>query len=134
MAENWNTEMSPAPATPMQEAPAHNTPGDHGINEGQREAVIRRKNDMIDQMVEQSEGKLNEETAAAAYKAFADSVIHFLGEGDKVQISGFGIFFNRVRAPRTSTIPATKERIQVPSKRVPVFKAGKNLKEASAFK
>lgn len=126
--QNWSGTMQ-APTQPTDDAPQETTRND---NTGT--GIIRRKNDMVDQIVTQSEGTLTEEQAATAYKAFTNSIIKFLEDGDKVQISGFGQFFNRVRAPRMSTNPETKEPIHVPSKRVPIFKAGKNLKDASAFK
>lgn len=125
----WSGTMSPmddpsADAPAEQEVPQVTQPPAE---------TIRRKADMVEQMIEQSEGQLNEETAAIAYKVFTDSVIKFIEDGETVQISGFGKFFNRVRAPRMSTNPETKEPIQVPAKRVPIFKAGKNLKQASSF-
>ena len=96
--------------------------------------VIRRKADMVDKIIEKSRGRLNEETASIAYKAFTDAIIDFLEQDETVQISGFGKFFNRVRASRMSINPETKQSIVVPEKRVPIFKSGKNLKEASALR
>ena len=53
-----------------------------------------------------------------------------LTEEEKVQIVGFGAFETKVRAERMGRNPKTKEEIEIPATRVPVFKAGKVLKDA----
>jgi DNA-binding protein HU-beta len=52
--------------------------------------------------------------------------------GDKVQISGFGIFEVKAREARVGRNPRTKESIQIPATRLPAFKASKALKDAVA--
>ena len=54
----------------------------------------------------------------------------FLSEGDKVQLVGFGTFEVKERAARTGRNPRTKEEIEIPASKLPVFKAGKALKDA----
>ena len=56
----------------------------------------------------------------------------FLSEGDKVQLVGFGTFEVKERAARTGRNPRTKEEIEIPASKLPVFKAGKALKDAVA--
>ena len=51
-------------------------------------------------------------------------------DGDKVQIIGFGSFETRVRAAREGKNPQTGETVAIPACKVPVFKAGKSLKDA----
>ena len=53
-----------------------------------------------------------------------------LKEGDKVALSGFGIFEVRDREARTGRNPHTKETVEIPATRVPAFKASKALKDA----
>ena len=53
-------------------------------------------------------------------------------KGDKVQLVGFGSFETKQREARTGRNPKTKETIEIPATRVPVFKAGKALKDAVA--
>ena len=53
-----------------------------------------------------------------------------LQEGEKVQLVGFGSFELKKRAARLGRNPKTKESIQIPASKVPVFKAGKALKDA----
>lgn len=55
-----------------------------------------------------------------------------LAEGDKVQLVGFGAFEVKKRAERIGRNPKTKESIKIPASQVPVFKAGKALKDAVA--
>ena len=52
-----------------------------------------------------------------------------LREGDKVELRGFGSFRTRSRDARQGRNPRTGEAVQVPSKRVPFFRAGKDLQE-----
>ena len=55
-----------------------------------------------------------------------------LTEGEKVQLVGFGSFEVKKRAARIGRNPKTKESIEIPASVVPVFKAGKALKDAVA--
>jgi len=52
-----------------------------------------------------------------------------LAKGDVVRLIGFGTFGIRKRAAREARNPRTGERVAIPAKNVPVFKAGKELKE-----
>jgi DNA-binding protein HU-beta len=79
-------------------------------------------------------------TAADVSKKDADAVISAtfsaitdaLKEGDKVQLVGFGSFEVKKRAARIGRNPQTKEPVEIPESTVPVFKAGKALKDAVA--
>lgn len=53
-----------------------------------------------------------------------------LSKGDKVQLVGFGTFEVKERAERKGRNPQTGEEILIPATVVPIFKAGKGLKEA----
>ena len=55
-----------------------------------------------------------------------------LTEEEKVQIVGFGAFETKTRAERMGRNPKTKEAIEIPATTIPVFKAGKALKDAVA--
>lgn len=61
--------------------------------------------------------------------AVIDVISEALVEGDKVQLVGFGAFEVKDRAARTGRNPKTKEPIEIPASTVPVFKAGKVLKD-----
>ena len=65
------------------------------------------------------------------YKELANQDVA-LKDGDKVQLVGFGSFEVKKRAARVGRNPKTKESIEIPASVVPVFKAGKALKDAVA--
>ncbi len=58
-----------------------------------------------------------------------DTVAEALKDGAKVDIAGFGKFEVKARAARTGINPQTKETIEIPSSKVPGFKASKSLKD-----
>ncbi len=60
--------------------------------------------------------------------AFFRSVKDALARGDKVEIRGFGSFRVRYRKPRVGRNPRTGDPVMVSEKRVPFFKAGRELK------
>ena len=61
---------------------------------------------------------------------FFNLITKALTEEEKVQIVGFGAFETKVRAERMGRNPKTGEDIPIPATKVPVFKAGKALKDA----
>ena len=73
---------------------------------------------------------LTKKDAERVINATVDTVTASLVAGDKVQISGFGGFEVKAREARVGRNPRTKETIQIPATRLPVFKASKTLKDA----
>jgi integration host factor subunit beta len=57
------------------------------------------------------------------------SITDSLAEGKKVELRGFGSFRIRQRNARVGRNPKSGEKVDVPSKKVPFFKAGKELRE-----
>ena len=72
--------------------------------------------------------KDSENAVNAAFEAITAALVG----GDKVQLVGFGAFEVKERNARVGRNPKTKEEIQIPASRVPVFKAGKALKDVVA--
>ena len=70
--------------------------------------------------------------AEKAVCATLDAISGALSEGDKVQLVAFGTFEVKERAARTGRNPRTKEEIEIPASKLPVFKTGKALKDAVA--
>ena len=68
----------------------------------------------------------------AVISATLDAITAALQEGEKVQLVGFGSFEVKKRAARLGRNPKTKESIEIPASVVPVFKAGKALKDSVA--
>ena len=61
-------------------------------------------------------------------EAALKSVVNALQSGQEVEIRGFGSFRFRNRAPRKGRNPKTGEKVDVPPKKIPYFKMGKELK------
>ncbi len=72
---------------------------------------------------------LTKKDAERVINATIDTITAALSEGDKVSLSGFGIFEVKTREARVGRNPRTKEAIQIPATRLPVFKASKTLKD-----
>ena len=68
--------------------------------------------------------------AEAVINAALDTLTAALVNGDRVQVSGFGIFEVKTREARVGRNPKTKEAINIPASKVPAFKASKTLKDA----
>ncbi|ETW99891.1 MAG: integration host factor subunit beta [Candidatus Entotheonella factor] len=58
-----------------------------------------------------------------------NSITEALSDGDKVELRGFGSFRIRDRNPREGRNPKTGDTVHIPAKKVPFFKAGKELRE-----
>ena len=75
---------------------------------------------------------VSKKDAEAVITATLDAITAALQEGEKVQLVGFGSFEVKARAARIGRNPKTKEAIEIPATRVPVFKAGTALKASVA--
>ncbi len=64
-----------------------------------------------------------------AVKMILDAMTAALTRGDRIEIRGFGSFALNYRPPRIGRNPKSGEKVQVPEKYVPHFKAGKELRE-----
>lgn len=72
---------------------------------------------------------LTKKDAGVVLDAVLDSITGALKSGDKVQLIGFGTFEVRKRAARMGKNPQTGADVKIPATKVPVFKAGKALKD-----
>ena len=75
---------------------------------------------------------LSKKDAEAAVNAALEAITGALSDGEKVQLVGFGSFEVKKREARVGRNPKTKEAIEIPASKVPVFKAGKALKDVVA--
>lgn len=71
---------------------------------------------------------------AKFFNATIELFTEALKKGDKIQLVGFGTFSVKARKAKTGTNPQTHESIKIPARKIPVFKAGKGLKDAVATK
>ena len=88
------------------------------------------KNNVVDSIVEQT--GLSKKDANAAVDAFAATICEALSNGDSVGLIGFGTFDAKHRPARTGRNPQTGAPLEISEKTVPVFKAGKKLRDAAA--
>ena len=72
---------------------------------------------------------MTKKDAERAVAATLETISASLAKGDRVQLSGFGIFEVKERGARVGRNPHTKETIEIPATRVPTFKASKALKD-----
>ena len=75
---------------------------------------------------------ISKKDAENAVSAVIASITESLAGGEKVQIAGFGTFEVRERGERKGRNPQTKQEIVIPASKLPVFKAGKALKDVVA--
>ncbi len=85
------------------------------------------KTEMIDAVAKAT--KISKKDSEAAVNAFLDTVTKTLMKGDKVVLVGFGTFEVKQRAARIGRNPSTKQPMNIPASKAPVFRAGKGLKE-----
>ena len=83
------------------------------------------KRDLVDAV----SGRMGDKkTAVEAVNAVLDTIQMTVARGDKVSITGFGVFEKQVRPARTARNPATGASIKVPKHAVPKFRAGADFK------
>ena len=75
---------------------------------------------------------LTKKDAERVVSATFDTITATIKAGDKVSISGFGIFEVKAREARIGRNPRTKEEIKIPATKLPAFKASKTLKDTIA--
>lgn len=72
----------------------------------------------------------DQEGTEKALNAAFDVIASALSKGEKVQVSGFGIFEVKEREARMGRNPRTGEAMEIAASRTPTFKASKTLKDA----
>ena len=85
------------------------------------------KADLVDEVSRVSD--LTKKHSEVIVETLFRSIIDALHRGEKIELRGFGSFRLRRREPRKGRNPKTGEQVDVPSKRVPYFKPGKELKQ-----
>ncbi|EPZ13684.1 transcriptional regulator [Thauera terpenica 58Eu] len=86
------------------------------------------KSELIAQLAERFP-QLVAKDADYAVKMILDAMTDALARGDRIEIRGFGSFALNYRPPRVGRNPKSGEKVHVPEKYVPHFKAGKELRE-----
>lgn len=85
------------------------------------------KADLVDEVIRVS--NLSKKHAEIMVNTVFESIIEALQKEDKIELRGFGSFRVRHRRSRQGRNPKTGDRVDVPKKRIPYFKPGKELKD-----
>ena len=83
------------------------------------------KTDLVNEIA--AKAKLNKVDAKAALDAVLESIAQALSNDDKVQLIGFGTFSVMEKEARTGINPRTKEKIEIPARKVVKFKPAADL-------
>ena len=86
------------------------------------------KSDLIAELAERFP-QLVAKDAEMSVKMILDAMTEALSRGDRIEIRGFGSFALNYRPSRVGRNPKSGEKVEVPEKWVPHFKAGKELRE-----
>lgn len=86
------------------------------------------KSELISKIAEQN--NLSKNDAERVVSTVFNEITKALTEGNRVELRGFGVLSVRVRKPRLARNPKTGAKVEVGEKRVPFFKAGKNINTA----
>jgi Bacterial nucleoid DNA-binding protein len=85
------------------------------------------KAQLVDALTERFGG--DKKQATTAVDGLIDTIVRAVSKGEKVAITGFGVFEKRDRAARIARNPATGERVRVKKTSVPAFRAGQGFKD-----
>jgi len=86
------------------------------------------RSELLQALAKGSPGMRSEEIEKVV-DVFFDEIGKRLAEGGRVELRGFGAFSTRERDPRKGRNPRTGESVEVPGKRVPYFKPGKEMRQ-----
>jgi integration host factor subunit beta len=95
--------------------------------ESENKAGVMTKAELVDEVARVVQ--LTKKQAETIVNIVFDSIVESLRSGQKIELRGFGSFRLRNRKSRTGRNPKTGEKVEVPSKKIPYFKPGKELKE-----
>ena len=85
------------------------------------------KADLVEEVIRVAE--LSKKHAEIVVNTVFDQIVEALKGDDKIELRGFGSFRVRRRRSRLGRNPKTGDRVDVPSKRIPFFKPGKDLRD-----
>jgi integration host factor subunit beta len=86
------------------------------------------KSDLILKILE-SEPTLFKKDATKIVNVFFDTISNAIAKGERVELRGFGVFAVKKREARIARNPKNGDVVAVPSKKVPFFRMGKDMKD-----
>ena len=95
------------------------------MRSAERRAMIR--SELLQALARENPG-LRAEEIEKVVNVFFDEIAQRLARGGRVELRGFGAFSTRARDARKGRNPRTGDAVEVPGKRVPYFKPGKEIR------
>ncbi len=86
------------------------------------------KADLVETIARQMAPNITKRDVGRIVQLFIDELCRALQEGNRVEIRGFGVLATKLRKPKVARNPRTKATVNIPPRRVPVFKASRLLK------
>ncbi len=86
------------------------------------------KADLVETISRQMAPSITKRDVGKLVQMFLDEMCKMLLEGNRIEIRGFGVMSTKLRKPKVARNPKTKEPVNIPPRRVPVFKASRLLK------
>jgi integration host factor subunit beta len=86
------------------------------------------KADLVENISKQMEPGIRKRDVGKIVQVFVDEICKTLQEGNRIEIRGFGVMSTKLRKPKVARNPKTKEPVNIPPRRVPVFKASRLLR------
>src|SRR5881397_2575784 len=95
-------------------------------DDNEQKAGVMTKAELVDEVARVVQ--LTKKQAETIVNIVFDSIVDSLRSGQKIELRGFGSFRLRSRKSRKGRNPKTGEKVDVPAKKIPYFKMGKELK------
>lgn len=86
------------------------------------------KADLVETISRQMAPTITKRDVGRIVQLFIDELCRALQEGNRVEIRGFGVLATKLRKPKVARNPKTRTPVNIPPRRVPVFKASRLLK------
>lgn len=86
------------------------------------------KADIVETISRQMAPNITKRDVGRIVQLFIEELCRALQEGNRVEIRGFGVLSTKLRKPKVARNPRTKATVNIPPRRVPVFKASRLLK------
>jgi len=86
------------------------------------------KADLVEKIAEQVQPNITKRDVTRIVEMFLEEIKQTLKDGNRIEIRGFGVLNTKLRKPKVARNPKTKEPVNIPPRRVPVFKASRLLK------
>ncbi|MEO0093322.1 MAG: HU family DNA-binding protein [candidate division WOR-3 bacterium] len=86
------------------------------------------KANLVEEVAKEMAPRITKRDVSRIVQKFLDAMIQSLVKGDRIEIRGFGILKTKLRKPKVARNPKTNQPVNIPTRRVPVFKASRLLK------